>query len=604
MADLDEKEQHHHHHPGDLDDPNPPPSNTSTTTAASVGLGPDPPETKHEKTTTSRSRPPTPDAAPLGFEPIRPAPGPHSSSHTPRRRLSAETVDTLRRERSNNGWGCDDIEEDAAGAGGSVAPYNHPPPSAAAERDPFEVGWDGGDADPLCPRSFPLWRKWMIIVITSVGSFCVTNASASYTSTYGQMNDEFGTSRLVATLGLSTFVLGIALGPFWSPLAEFYGRRPIYLASFAGFIVWIIPSAVATNIETMIIARFFQGLAGSAFLSVSGGTVGDLFTRDTMLMPMAIFALAPFVGPSTGPLVGGLINTYTNWRWTHYVLIIWAFLLLVSIALLVPETYHPVLLQKKAQRIRKATGDDRWRAPIEKTTKSVSQTVAYSLLRPFQILVFEPMVLVLNVYTAMLLGLLYLFFGAFPLIFRTNYGFNLWQVGLTFMGLLVSMIVAGLSTPFWTKLRHDLVEKRRKETGVLKDEPEDQLPPVIFAAPLITGGLFWFGFTTYPWVHWIVPIIGSGVFGLGMSLAFTGIFTFLVDAYPRYAASALASNALVRCSFAAIFPLFGIQMYEGLGFQWATGLLAFVTLALLPFPYIFFRYGKKIRAKSRFATST
>ncbi len=154
------------------------------------------------------------------------------------------------------------------------------------------------------------------------------------------MNEEFNTSRIVATLGLSTFVLGIALGPFWSPLAEFYGRRPIYLASFAGFIIWIIPSAVAQNIQTMIVARFFQGLAGSAFLSVSGGTVGDMFTHDTMLAPMSIFALAPFVGPSTGPLLGGLINTYTNWRWTHYVLLIWAFVLLVSIALFVPETYR------------------------------------------------------------------------------------------------------------------------------------------------------------------------------------------------------------------------------------------------------------------------
>ena len=170
-----------------------------------------------------------------------------------------------------------------------------------------------------------------------------TNASASYTATYTQMNAEFQTSRLVATIGLSTFVLGIALGPFWSPLAEFYGRRPIYLASFAGFIVWLIPSAVAKNIETMIVSRFFQGLAGSAFLSVSGGTVGDLFSRDTMLAPMAIFALAPFVGPSTGPLVGGLICTYTGWRWTQYVLLIWAGVLLLSIALFVPETYRGCL---------------------------------------------------------------------------------------------------------------------------------------------------------------------------------------------------------------------------------------------------------------------
>ncbi|KAK4111287.1 MFS general substrate transporter [Canariomyces notabilis] len=515
-------------------------------------------------------------------------------------RMSTETLSTLRRERSNNGWGVDDIDETPSRPGSIIAPYNHP--SQAGEHDEFEVGWEGGDSDPLCPRSMPTWRKWVIIVITSIGSFCVTNASATYTATYAQMTPEFHTTRLVATLGLSTFVLGIALGPFWSPLAEFYGRRPIYLFSFAGFIIWLIPSAVAQNIETMIVARFFQGLAGSAFLSVSGGTVGDLFSHDEMLAPMSVFALAPFIGPSTGPLIGGLINTYTHWRWTHYVLLIWAGVLLLSIALFVPETYHPILLKRKAQRLRRETGDDRWRAPIEKSTKSVWRTVAYSLLRPFQILIFEPMALILNVYTAMLLGMLYLFFGAFPLIFTTNHGFNLWQVGLTFMGLLVAMVIACLSTPLWNRIRERLVERRRKETGILKDEPEDQLPQVIVGAPLITGGLFWFGFTTYPEVHWIVPIIGSGVFGLGMSFAFTGIFTFLVDAYPRYAASALASNALVRCSFAAAFPLFGVQMYEGLGFQWATGLLAFITLALMPAPFIFFRFGKRIRARSRFAT--
>ncbi|KXX76852.1 putative drug/proton antiporter YHK8 [Madurella mycetomatis] len=513
------------------------------------------------------------------FEPIHPAP--QTTSTTSRRRPSIETISTIRRERTNNGWGVDDLEEISISGGGTVAPYNQP--DQPFERDPYEVGWDGGDSDPLCPRSMPTWRKWLIIGITSVGSFCVTNASASYTATYAQMSPEFHVSRLVATLGLSTFVLGIALGPFWSPLAEFYGRRPIYLCSFAGFIIWLIPSAIAKNIETMIVARFFQGLAGSAFLSVSGGTVGDLFTRETMLAPMAIFALAPFIGPSTGPLVGGLINMYTHWRWTHYVLLIWAGVLLISIAVFVPETYHPVLLKRKAEKLRRATGDERWRAPIEKSTKSVSKTVAYSLLRPFQILIFEPMALILNIYTAILLGLLYLFFGAFPLIFTTNHGFNLWQVGLTFMGLLVAMVVACLSTPIWNRIRDGLVEKRRKETGELKDEPEDQLPPVIFGAPLITGGLFWFGFTTYPEVHWIVPIIGSGVFGLG--------FKRILDTPP--APWRLTPWCDVH-----------LQMYEGLGFQWATGLLAFLTLALMPFPWIFFKTGKGIRARSRFAIAS
>jgi multidrug resistance protein len=172
-----------------------------------------------------------------------------------------------------------------------------------------------------------------------------TNASAAYTATYTQMNAEFGSSRLVATLGLSTFVLGIALGPFWSPLAEFYGRRPIYLASFAAFMIWVVPSAVARNIETMIVVRFFQGLAGSAFLSVSGGTVGDLFARHEMMAPMAIFTIAPFVGPATGPLIGGVTNIFVSCRWTHYIVLIESAVLIVSLYFFVPETYRTSLLR-------------------------------------------------------------------------------------------------------------------------------------------------------------------------------------------------------------------------------------------------------------------
>lgn len=151
-----------------------------------------------------------------------------------------------------------------------------------------------------------------------------------------------------------------------APLSEFYGRRPIYIISFAFFLIWLIPSAVARNIQTMLIARFFDGLAGSAFLSVAGGTVGDLFNREQLQAPMMIFTASPFIGPALGPLVGGFINENTSWRWTFYVLIIWSAALLAGITLFVPETFHPVLLRNKARKLRKETGEERWKAPLEK----------------------------------------------------------------------------------------------------------------------------------------------------------------------------------------------------------------------------------------------
>ena len=155
------------------------------------------------------------------------------------------------------------------------------------------------------------------------------------------MNAEFGSTRIEATLGLSTYVIGIAFGPMLlGPLSEFYGRRPIYLISWTLYVVWVVPSAVAGNIATMIIARFFDGLAGSAFLSVAGGSVGDLFSRKDLQKPMMAYSMTPFIGPSIGPLVGGFINSFLPWRWTFYILTIWATLVLLGLVVLVPETYR------------------------------------------------------------------------------------------------------------------------------------------------------------------------------------------------------------------------------------------------------------------------
>jgi len=153
-----------------------------------------------------------------------------------------------------------------------------------------EVTFDGLD-DPMNPKSLPTWRKWSIVLVLACGSLCVTFTSSAYTSTYEQMNAEFGSSVIVATLGLSLYVFGLGLSPMLlGPLSEFYGRRPIYIVGFSMFLIWVIPSAVAQNIQTMLIARFLDGFSGSAFLSVAGGTVGDMFTKETLAAPMMIYS--------------------------------------------------------------------------------------------------------------------------------------------------------------------------------------------------------------------------------------------------------------------------------------------------------------------------
>ncbi|KAH0187123.1 hypothetical protein KCV03_g6042, partial [Aureobasidium melanogenum] len=352
----------------------------------------------------------------------------------------------------------------------------------------FEVNFT--EDDPHSARCLPVWRKWVIVAVISTTSLCVACASSLYTGTTAQVENKFGTSRTITTLGLSMFVVGLGLGPMiLAPLSEFYGRRPVYVISTLMFVIWIVPCAVANNIATLVVAHFLDGFAGAAFLSVAGGTVGDMFTGAELQKPMMVYTAAPFLGPEIGPLIADFINYKAN--------------------------------------------------------------------------------------------------CAFDLVFEHNHGFELWQVGLSFLGIMVGMIIGILSGPLWHKNYRRLVRHHEEMTGeVGGSEPEYRLPSAIVGAPLIVVGMLWFGWTQYSSIHWIVPIIGSSFFGCGVILVFSGVFTFLVDSYPNSAASALAANGFARSMFAAMFPLFGPAMYNDLGYQWATFLLTMLAAILAPCPEI------------------
>lgn len=191
-------------------------------------------------------------------------------------------------------------------------------------------------------------------------------------------------------------------------------------------------------------------------------------------------------------MIGGFINYNIHWRWTWYLLLIWAGVVLVAISVLVPETYAPVVLRDKAKKKRAETGDDSWKAKLEVSDKSIVWTVAHSLYRPFLMLFMDPMCFCLCLFSAILLGILYLFFGAFPLVFSEVYGFNLWQNGLAFLGILTGMLIAMISDPIWHYLYIHQVDVHERKFGQRGSEPEYRLPSSIVGAWFCVIGLFWF----------------------------------------------------------------------------------------------------------------
>jgi multidrug resistance protein len=125
---------------------------------------------------------------------------------------------------------------------------------------------------------------------------------------------EFNASQEVATLGLSFFVLGFALGPLvFAPLSELYGRQRLFCTTFGIFTFFNAGCAGAQNIWSLLILRFFAGSFGSSPLASAGAVIADMFTAKERGLAMTIFAAAPFMGPVLGPIVGGFLGQYAGW---------------------------------------------------------------------------------------------------------------------------------------------------------------------------------------------------------------------------------------------------------------------------------------------------
>ncbi len=243
-----------------------------------------------------------------------------------------------------------------------------------------------------------------------------------------------------------------------------------------------------------MIFRFLTGFAGSAFLSVAGGTVADLYRPHEFFIPMALYSASPMAGPELGPLYSGFVNYYdNNWQWAFWAITIWAAVMWLAIALFVPETFHPKILTLKARRLRKETGDESYRSKheIDTAQKTIRQTLAVSMKRVPQLLALEPILFLLCLWSAILLGIIYMFFEAYPIVFEQQHGFTIWQTGLSFLGIFVGMIIALCTMPWfsaqYTKARH-------AHHG--NAPPEARLPPAMAGSFLTVIGLFIFGEST------------------------------------------------------------------------------------------------------------
>ncbi|OQE36781.1 hypothetical protein PENCOP_c011G00591 [Penicillium coprophilum] len=418
------------------------------------------------------------------------------------------------------------------------------------------VGWDGPD-DPEMPKNFPTGRKWAITTMLSLMTVCVTFASSVFSTATKQTAKEFNVSPEVMVLGVSLFVLGFAFGPIiFGPLSELYGRkRPMFLGMFV-FAIFQIPVAVAQNLQTIFVCRFLGGVFASAPLAIVSGILADMFGPVNRGIAMAIFAAATFIGPVAGPVVGGFVTiSYLGWHWTEYITAIWAFAISGIGILVIPETFEGTLLKKRARRLRTMTKNWALHAKAEEKVVSPRDIAVRYLLRPFQKLVQEPILLLITLYVGFIYGFLYICFVAYPISFQEERGWNDGVGALPFVAVICGVFCACFIIIAFSLTRYRSFIERNGRV-----QPEERLIPMMIGSILLPVGMFWFGWTSNSHIIWVPQAVSGGMLGCGVLLIFLQGLNYIVDVYPMYVNSAMAANSLFRSWLAAGFLMFASPM--------------------------------------------
>lgn len=418
--------------------------------------------------------------------------------------------------------------------------------------DVIVVEWDGDDKE--LGTNWSLAARAYCSVLIGLLTVCSTIASSLPSMLIPVLVKEFGVSSETMKVALFIFVAGYCVGPLvWAPISEVYGIRWPLIISTLGATIFNMACALSPNITGLILFRFLAGTFGSCTFVVGGGTMANIWTKELIGLGMTLFAMSPMAGPAVGPLIGGwIVVEHAAWQWGFWTLTIFSGFMTILSFFTLWETNPNMTLKKKAKRLRKETGDDRYKAPVELRKIDFKELVTRWLLLPILMLIYEPMLQAITMYISFIYGLLYLFFEAYPIVFMNLHGLNALQCGLTFQGFLAGCISAGAFYALVENKRY-VTKMRASPTGNLA--PEERLRPAIYGAPILVICLFWFAWTSYEGVSIWSPIVAGSLFGISMFFVFFSLFTYMADTYRAQTASALSANTMVRSAFGFGFPL-------------------------------------------------
>ncbi|KAJ5273831.1 hypothetical protein N7478_008956 [Penicillium angulare] len=456
------------------------------------------------------------------------------------------------------------------------------------------------EGDKENPFNWSGKRKAFISLLLCLMTLFIGLATTAYSSGISDMVEDLGASTELGQLGLFTFNFTCALAPlFLAPFCELAGRRVIYVGAYVCFALMFIGLSLGKNIGTIIVCRALLGLFGCVGTILVGGTFGDMYTPAHRAIPMASFSFVAIFGTVAAPIYAGFIDQALGWRWVEGIQGLANIPLVIVIAIFLCETRGGVTLAKRAKKIRKSTGDERFVTHNDLEAPGIKQMLHNSSVKAVRMLFTEPVVFAFGLWISFAWFLTFLFLSVIPITFTDKRGWGEGVAGLPYISLCIGTTIGfGLNFLQINKYKSLVADPSTKVT------PEARLYGAMCGAVWLPIGLFIYSFTQYAQLSWVGPVIGLALISIGIFFIFESCYSYTSDCYGENSSSAIAGQGFMRNTLGAISPLFATQFFENLGSQYAGLLLALIATALTFIPFILYKFGPALRARSKLASST
>ncbi|GKZ23803.1 hypothetical protein AbraIFM66951_005076 [Aspergillus brasiliensis] len=469
------------------------------------------------------------------------------------------------------------------------------------ESDTATLSWNG-DNDPENPYNWSAGRKWTLTCLAAFTTFLAMMNGTIITVAHIEISEHFHINEETfphSYWPVTTWATGGACSAlFILPLAEEFGTRPIFLSTYLLFLCFLVPQAVAQNFATLVVTRFFAGGCVAILANTAAGVVGNLWSTEwSRSIPVSLYILGYMSGSSMGPVIGAAIFHSLGWRWISYMQLIWFGALFPVYYFFLHESRGSAILARRARENRKNCDE----CSVENNSSHLNlQSLIVSATRPVILFSTEPVLFVSTIWSAFTVGTLFLFTQSVEQVFMGIYNWDVSQTGYVQCAIVIGECLGWLLVTFLSRQLYFASASRNTEVPGTPI-PEARLYMAVVGGIFgLSGGMFIYAWTSYPSFPWIAPTIGLGLVGAGSVCVVTGVSDYVVDSYSRFSGSAMGAVAAGENVFSAFLPLATMSMYRGLGDQWASTLLAVISLVLSLVPTLMFAWGREVRARSAF----